>query len=85
MSFQSKKSSLLVLGLTSLVFSRAMFALFNDPEGPNLLIVIGFAIILFLSSLAVYSWAASASGIKRLMLSALVQAMIAGGAYLFLK
>ncbi len=36
----SKKTSLLILGTTSVVCSRVMFSFFNDPEGPNLLVVI---------------------------------------------
>ncbi len=49
-----KKASLITLGLTSLTLSRAWFALINDPEGPNLLIVIVLAAILFVIARATF-------------------------------
>jgi len=55
MSIIIKKSSLLILGITALVFSRTMFLFFNDPEGPNLLIVVVMAGIIYFLSLAVYT------------------------------
>lgn len=55
MYFKSKKISLLILGATALVCSRAMFFFIDDSEGPNLLIVTVLAIILYVLSLATYS------------------------------
>lgn len=46
----SKKISLLILFITSLVCSRTMFLFFNDPEGPNLLVVTGVAVIVYFLS-----------------------------------
>lgn len=54
MYFKSKKISLLILGITSIVCSKVMFLFFNDPEGSNLLVVMGMAVIIYLLSLAVY-------------------------------
>jgi hypothetical protein len=55
MYFESKKIALFGLGITALSFSRLVFFFFNDPEGPNLVVVIGLALILYLPSLIVYS------------------------------
>lgn len=54
MYFKSKKIPLLILGATSLVCSRAMFFFFNDPEGPNLLIVTVMAFIIYSFSMMIY-------------------------------
>jgi hypothetical protein len=56
MPFKStpKKLPLLILGIASLVCSRAGFFFIGDPEGPNLLIVVVLAAILYSASLAVY-------------------------------
>jgi hypothetical protein len=47
MYFKSKKTSLLILGITSIICSRTMFVFFDDPEGPNLLIVFVAALVLY--------------------------------------
>lgn len=85
MHFKSKKISLLILGITSIVCSRTMFVFFDDPEGPNLLIVIGMALILYFVSLAVYLYCLSATGLKRLLLAVLVQMLLAAGFWFFLS
>lgn len=54
MHFNLNKTSLFILGITSLVCSRALFFFFDDPEGPNLLIVTGMAMVLYLTSLIPY-------------------------------
>jgi len=54
MHFKSKKTALIILGIVSLVLSRLVFAFINDPEGPNLLIVVGLAVIIYFLSLALY-------------------------------
>ena len=53
MYFKFKRSTLLILGLTSVVLSRAIFFLIDDPEGPNLLIVMVLAAFIFLLLLLV--------------------------------
>ncbi len=53
MHFKSKKTSLVILGLASLVCSRFIFSLIDDPEGPNLLIVVVLATVIFSVSLGV--------------------------------
>lgn len=81
MYFKSKKISLLVLAATSLVCSRTLFALFNDPEGPNLLIVTVLALIVYVSSLTVYLFNLPITGLKRLLLAILIQVLLVTGLY----
>jgi len=49
-----KKTPLIVLGILSLLVSRATFFFINDPEGPNLVVVIGLAAIIYAVTVAVY-------------------------------
>ncbi len=53
MHFKSKRTLFLILGIASLVFSRVLFLFVNDPEGPNLLVVVGLAVIIFLIFLTI--------------------------------
>ncbi|HVU06385.1 MAG TPA: hypothetical protein VHE10_01155 [Candidatus Paceibacterota bacterium] len=79
MYFKSKKVSLLILAITALVFSRTMFVFFNDAEGPNLLVVVVTAAVIYFPALAVYLRK------PRLLAAALAQILIAAVLYLFLK
>lgn len=54
MNFTSKKTQLIILAITALILSRIPFFFFNDPEGPNLLVVLGTAVIVYVISLAAY-------------------------------
>jgi hypothetical protein len=87
MNLESKKISLLILALTAIVSSRFLFFLFNDPEGPNLLVVSVTAAIVFLVSLAAYIFSATPSltGFKRLFLAIGAQIVVIGGLYVFLS
>lgn len=84
MYFKSKKISLLVLAVTSVACSRAMFLFFADPEGPNLLIVGVIAAIIYFLSLALYfsnpfaRFSSTVTGLKRLVLAILFQIIIVG-------
>lgn len=84
MFFKSKKTSLLLLGVTSIVISRVLFLFFNDPEGPNLLIVIGTAVFVYLLSLAPYLFRSSATELKRLLWAIFIQILLVIGLYFFL-
>ncbi len=86
MNFISKKTALVILGLVALVCSRVMFFLFNDPEGPNLVVVIGMALILFFMSLVAYLYLLnhSTTDPKRLLFTIAIQIMIATGIYFLL-
>lgn len=50
----SKKKASIIFALTSILLSRAILGFFDDPEGPNLLVVFGGALILWLASFLVY-------------------------------
>ena len=84
MDFTSKKTSLLILGATALTCSRTLFALFNDPEGPNLLIVTVMALILYALSFTAYRFASSVTGLKRLLLAISTQILLVAVFYLLL-
>ncbi len=85
MNFNSKKTSLIILGITSLLISRLMFAFFDDPEGPNLLVVFGMAAILYVLSLAKYLFNSKTIGREKLLLTICIQIIIATVFYFFLK
>lgn len=46
--------TLFILGVVAIICSRTMFSFFNDPEGPNLLVVMVMAVIIYVLSLALY-------------------------------
>lgn len=87
MNFSSRKTSLSILAITSIVFSRAMFFFFNDPEGPNLLIVAVAAGILYAVTLAAYFLypATSHNALKKLVLLIIVQILVVTAFYFALK
>lgn len=85
MYFKSKKISLIILGLTAIICSKVFFALLNDPEGSNLLIVTVMALILYFISLTIYLFNFSITGIKKLLLAVSVQIVIVAILYLFLN
>lgn len=85
MDFESKNISLLLLGITALGLSRIAFLFVNDPEGPNLVVVIGMALILFLPSAALYVFNLPISGVKKPLLALLIQILLVVGFYFFLS
>jgi len=85
MDLRSRKTSLVILAVTALVLSRILFALFNDPEGPNLLIVVVAAAVVYLISLGAYLWYKSGGGAKRFLLAFFVQMVVVAGLYVGLK
>ena len=72
-----KKILSLILIITALICSRTMLSSFNDPEGPNLLIVIIMAIIIYFLSLIM--------GRKRFILTIFSQVIIAILLYFLLR
>jgi hypothetical protein len=82
-----KNRSLLILAITAVACSRTMFAFFNDPEGPNLLVVIGMAAAIYLVSSAAYlsNFYPSLTGFKRSLATIFIQIFIATGFYLGLR
>lgn len=87
MYFRSKRITYIILFITALLLSRTMFVLFNDPEGPNLLVIIVGTLIIFFLSLLVYFFKSlvSFSGLRRILLSIFVQIAITALLYLVLK
>lgn len=83
----SKKTSVLILGITSIACSRTLFSLFDDSEGPNLLIVLVMAAVVYFPSLALYRYYPSPKldGIKRLLSAIFVQILIVAGFYFCLN
>lgn len=80
-------TSLLLLGVTAATCSRATFALFDDPEGPNLVVVTGLTIIIYLASLAAYfsRIAPGLLGSRRIIATVAVQILVAAAIYLALR
>jgi len=84
--FRSKKISLIILAVTALVCSRLLFFFFNDPEGPNLLIIIGLAAAVYLLSWAVYVFGPlKINGIARLAGVICIQVLLVVGLYFCMK
>ena len=65
MHFTPKKSSVLLLGVAALVCSRGVFALINDPEGPNVLVVVVLAVIIYAVFFGIYWLGQHDAHIKR--------------------
>lgn len=84
MSLNSKRISQIILGITSIVLSRTMLVSLNDPEGPNLLIVMVMAAIVFAPSWFVYS-RLKQDGLKNLSSPLFIQIIFVVGLYFFLK
>jgi hypothetical protein len=84
MFLKLKKNSLLLLGITSIVSARVLFCFFNDPEGPNLLVVMGTAVFLYLLSLLPYFFRLSVSEVRRFLLGIFIQILFVIGLYFFL-
>lgn len=87
MRLNSKNASLLILAITALVCSRVMLTLFDDPEGPNLLVVTVMAAIIYLPSVTAYlsKLYPSLTGFKRSSAALFMQILIAASFYLGLR
>lgn len=85
MYFKSKKVTLIILAITAMLCSRAMFVFIDDPEGPNLLVVTVVALFIYFSSLLSYLFRLEFTGAQRLLLVVFIQFLIAFFAYLLLK
>lgn len=85
MNLASQKTPLVLMGVTSLVSARTLFVLLNDPEGPNLLVVVGTATIVYLLSLAGYALLPVVRRRTKLLLAILLPvltaAVLAGGVH----
>jgi hypothetical protein len=84
MDFKSKKTPLLILAIPAIVCSRAWFFFINDPEGPNLVVVMGLAVILYFLSVMAYVLV-SATVAKKLLAAISMQILVAICLYFLLK
>jgi hypothetical protein len=76
----------MILAATAIICSRVLFFFFNDPEGPNLLIVAGLALpVYFLSSAAYIFSPSKISGIKRLSAAICIQILLVIALYFCMK
>lgn len=85
MYFKSKVISLSILGVTSVLLSRGLFFFFDDPEGPNLLVVMVGAFVISVPSLFFYFSRLPSKGFKRLLTAVTVQIVTASVLYLILN
>lgn len=84
--FKSKKVSLIMLAITAIICSRMLFFFFNDPEGPNLLIVVGLALVVYILSYLVYMFSPfKMKGIQRLFAVICIQILLVIGLYFCMK
>lgn len=86
--FTSNKTILFILAITAIACSRTTLFFFDDPEGPNLLVVLGMATIVYLLSLAVYAFKPlrfSFIGPKKLVIVFCIQVLIVVGLYFCLR
>ena len=81
MPLESKKTSLLLLVITALACSRALFFFFHDPEGPNLLTVTVLALILYGASFLAWRFIPATTTSKKLLFAICTQLLIVTGLY----
>jgi len=84
MQLKPKTVSLLILAATALACSATVLHSFRDPEGPNPLIIVGLAAIIYLLSLAFYlpRIVPTLAGPSRVLAAIIVQLVVAVGVYL---
>lgn len=76
MNPESNKTPLLILAITAIILSRLSFVFINDPEGPNLLVVVVMAAMMYgvsYTAFLLYPSAASFTQRKRLVAALLIQ------------
>jgi len=84
--FKSKKISLMILAATAIICTRMLFILFNDPEGPNLLIITVFTLFVYLLSVGAYLFGpVKIKGIIRLAAVIVIQLLLVTGLYFCMK
>lgn len=75
----SKKLSLFVLGITSLACSRLTFLFIDDPEGPNLLIVVALAVFIYFLSITPYLFGFPKAVFRKVLVSFFIQILLTIG------
>ncbi|HEY0908204.1 MAG TPA: GrpB family protein [Candidatus Paceibacterota bacterium] len=85
MQTQPKKTPLIVLGVTAVLCSRLFFAFIDDPEGPNLLIVMVLALVLYFLSLSAFSFKSLATNTRKFLFALSIQVLAVVILHLFLN
>lgn len=80
----SPKLHHLILFLTALVCSRTMFVSFDDPEGPNLLVIFVGAVIVFAASWITGRFV-PLSGYSKILVAIIVQVVFTFGLFVLLR
>ncbi len=84
--FKSKTISAIILAVTAIICSRMLFFFFNDPEGPNFLIVTVLALVMYLLSFAAYVFIPlKMKGINRLSAAICLQLLLVITLYFCMK
>lgn len=75
------------MGVTAMVCSRAMFWFFDDPEGPNLLIVTVMAAVVYFLALVINSYfpLVKEDGYKKILSTIFTQIIIVSFFYILLS
>lgn len=83
----NQKYLVLMLAVPAVLCSRTVFALFHDPEGPNVLVVIMLATVIYLVAAAAYlsNLLPSLTGFKRGLAAVFVQIVVATSIFLILR
>lgn len=78
-----KNWNIYISAVTATLIARATFFFIDDPEGPNLLIVIALAAFIYIVSfLTTHLLALPASGSKRILLTIFTQVIVAATLFL---
>jgi hypothetical protein len=81
MQIDTKKTSLLLLVITAFACSGTLFRLFDDPEGPNLLVVTVLALLLYGASFIAWEFTPATTASKKLLCGVGTQLLIIAGLY----
>ena len=80
---QARIGPMLILAITAIACSKVVFVFFHDTEGPNILVTIGLAAIIYSISLAVFlsNLFLTVVGFKRISFTIVIQIFISIGIY----
>ena len=83
---KSKTVSLIILAVTAMICSRLLFFFFNEPDGPNLLIVIAMGLAVYFLSSVVYVFApVNMNSLMRIFAAVIVQILTVSCIYFFMR
>lgn len=85
MHFSSKKISLLILVVTSIICSKVFFLVLNDPEGSNLLVTSVVSVGIFFAALIGHRCIPMTTSLKRLLMAIFIQLVALTGLIFFLR